>query len=320
MQYYKNISNGEYLRSAHEMTVKENAEDERKAKAALNEAAINRADAEKEYIDFMREAAEIEHKSGEFFSRVKTTLLSEAINKIYTESLCIPLDKNMKIISKNLINNFIHENGTQKLLSTFRTKNLLLSEVNRIVTKYYNKIVEECNENCKENNNYCDFAVPDDIKDNFLDEIQDLDCDEASKLIKERVADSITQFMDSNALAKLEYEELLGNVQDHIDNMKDTDPNAVVKAQESATYANRCIQEMEMRREKNIFHCIVQKLAEAAIKDDKLKAIYTEGSKINMDKIVDHAQLYATLLEMANTTEMITINEEYMNNFIKSLS
>ena len=75
-----------------------------------------------------------------------------------------------------------------------------------------------------------------------------------------------------------------------------------------------------MRREKNIFHCIVQKLAEAAIKDDKLKAIYTEGSKINMDKIVDHAQLYATLLEMANTTEMITINEEYMNNFIKSLS
>ena len=49
MQYYKNISNGEYLRSAHEMTVKENAEDERKAKAALNEAAINRADAEKEW-------------------------------------------------------------------------------------------------------------------------------------------------------------------------------------------------------------------------------------------------------------------------------
>ena len=126
--------------------------------------------------------------------------------------------------------------------------------------------------------------------------------------------------MDSNMLAKLEYEEMLTNAQDHINNIKDTDPKAEIKAQESANLVQREIQEKELKRTKNVFNCIVQKLAESAIKDDKLKSIYVEGSTINMDKVVDHSHLFLNLLEMANTTEMININEEYLNNYIDSLS
>ena len=164
-----------------------------------------------------------------------------------------------------------------------------------------------------------EFVVPDSIKDDFLAEIEDLDTDEACKLIKDRVGDSITEFMDSNALAKIEYGEMLSNVQDHINNINDSDPNAEIKAQESASLVQREIQERELKREKNVFNCIVQKMAECAIKDDKLKSIYVEGSKLDMDKIVDHSHLFLNMLEVANTTGMININEEYLNNYINSL-
>ena len=316
MQYYNNISNAEYLRAAHEMNISENSKDQKIREAALAEAETEYRENSKTYMDFMQEAADIQHKAGKFFANVKNTLLSECIYKIYKDSFFGPMDEQMRNISKNLVNRFVLENGAQNLLNNFRTKNLLLSEVNRIVTKYYNAIVQECD---KGDYKGSEFVVPDSTKDDFLAEIEELDTDEACKLIKDRVGDSITEFMDSNTLAKLEYEEMLTNAQDHINNMKETDPNAEIKAQEAASLVQREIQERELRRDKNVFHCIVQKLAESAIKDDKLKEIYTEGGTIDMDKVVNHAHLFLNLLEMANTTEMITINEEYLNNYIKSL-
>jgi hypothetical protein len=315
MLYYSNISDRDYLKAAHELTREENDRDRAVREAAISNAKLEQADADREYIDFMQEAVAEQAEANKFFNRVKNSLLSEAIYKIYKESFVTPMTKEMKVISKNIVNRFIAENGAQNLLNNFRTKNILLSEVNRIVTKTYNEIVQEC-----EGSKCGQFIVPDNIKDGFFDELEDLDTDDACKLIKDRVADSINEFMDSNTLAKIEYQEILNNAQDHINNMNDRDANAEIKAQESAAIAQREIQEMELRREKNILHCIVQKLSEAALKDEDLKKIYTEGSKLDMDKIVDHSQLFLNLLEMVNTTEMIKVDEDYMNNYINSLS
>lgn len=315
MQYYNNISDAEYLKAAHQLTMEENSKDQRIREAALEDRERDYRDNAKSYTEFMQEATNKQYAATKFFSNVKNTLVSECVYKIYKDSFITPMSEQMKTISKNIVNRFVLENGAQNLLNNFRTKNLLLSEVNRIVTKYYNAIVED-NKECK----CSEFVVPDSIKDDFLAEIEELNTDEACKLIKDRVGDSINEFMDSNTLAKLEYEEMLTNAQDHINNIKDTDPNAEIKAQESAALVQREIQEMELKREKNVFHCIVQKLAESALKDDKLKSIYVEGGTINMDKVVDHAQLFYNLLEMANTTEMINIDEQYLNNYINSLN
>lgn len=305
------MSATQIIKAMTEQTIAENKRDYDIGNSIQKQADAEYADAMNQRMTEMQEAAALQHNRSEFLSTVKHTLLSECIYKLYKESVRVPLTEQNKNISRNIINAFINENGVSTLLSSFRTKNLLLSEMNRIVNKHYERIVEECS------NKECNFIVPDTIKNDFIEDLRDLDVDEASKLIKDRVADSLNEFIDSNTLAKLEYEELLNNTQNHIANMNpDTD---AAKIESASHLVQREINEMEMKRSKNIFHYIVEKLSEASLKDEGLKKIYTEGATLNMDKIVDHAQLYLTMLEVANTTNMINIDEQYMNNYIESL-
>lgn len=306
-----NISMTTIAKAIIEQTAAENSKDYLAESVRQKQADDEYADMMHEYNMNMQEAAALQHNRSEFLSNVKRAFLSECVYKLFKESLRLPLTEQNKTISKNLISAFINENGVSNLMTAFRTKNLLLSEMNRIVNKYYDKVIESCGD--KE----CNFIVPDEIKNGFLADLDELDVDEASKLIKDRVADSITEFIDSNTLAKLEYEELLNNAQEHINNMNpDTD---AAKIESASHLVQREINEMEMKRDKNIFHCIVEKLSEACFKDEELKSLYMEGTKLNMDKIVEHAQLYMTMLEMVNTTNMVDVNEEYMNEYIKSL-
>ena len=151
-----------------------------------NEYFLNRELEMDEYIN----------KRNSFIESVKNSLLSECLMKIYKDSSVAPLTESDKVIVNKLINNFIIENGADNLLDNFATKNLLLSEVNRITNKYYNAIIEKCDE-CNDDKGK-EFIIDKTIKDEFLDELKDLDTIDASKLIKDRVADAITEFINSN--------------------------------------------------------------------------------------------------------------------------
>ena len=322
MQYYNNMTNAELFKAIAEANVNDANRDQQAKAAAMADAIKESAEADKAFFDKFMEASIRDAKANDFFMKVKDTLLSEALYRIYKESMSIPMSEKDKLVARHLVQNFVKENGAQSLINNFRTKNLLLSEVARVCTKHYNRIVEECG-TCEDNG--CmptEFVVPDSIVDDFMSELSDIDIEDATKLIKQRVSDSITQFMDDNALAKLEYEEIMNNAKQHIEDLKANegdDTNTEAKIEECTNLANRRIQEMELARSKNVFHHIVQSLAEAAIKDDKLKEVYIEGAKLNIDKVVESAQLYLNLLEMVNTTEMIKIDEEYINNYLKSL-
>ena len=83
--------------------------------------------------------------------------------------------------------------------------------------------------------------------------------------------------------------------------------------------AKRKINEMRLNREKNIFHCVVESLTNSVLKDDVLKQKYMNEATIDMDKVVNSAQLIYTMIEMVNTTNMVDVDEAYMNEYIKSL-
>ena len=43
-------------------------------------------------------------------------------------------------------------------------------------------------------------------------------------------------------------------------------------------------------------------------------------SKVDMDAIVDSVQLIYTMLEMVNTTNMVNVDEKFINGYIQSLA
>ena len=126
----------------------------------------------------------------------------ECLFKLYKDSSVYPLTESDKIIARNLVNKFVLEHGAGELMLDFKTKNLLLSEFSRITNKYYNRILEECeDESCdsEKAGKAREFSIDDKTKDDFFGDLENIDTTDASKLIKERVSDAISEFIDNNS-------------------------------------------------------------------------------------------------------------------------
>lgn len=314
-----NLSEVEINRMMHEQAVEDyNNEQERKK---LKESSIAREAQEQQdyYINYQKNINEAAAKKREFLANTKASLLSECLFKLYKESSVTPLTKQDKMVARNLVNKFVLENGADELVRSFATKNLLLSEFSRITTKYYNKILEAC---CKDDDKERfnkqqarEFEIDDQTKDDFFDELKDIDTSDASNLIKQRVSDAVSEFVDSNSEQKLEYEDIINSAKEK---MAGTTNEALIEQYNYQAKAK--INNMKLNRKKNVFNCMVESLAIKSFKDDKFKTKYINESALNMDNIVNDSMLIYQMLEMVNTTNMVNVTEEYMNNYVKSLA
>lgn len=270
--------------------------------------------------DYLNEQIQSSNNRSQFLQNVKESFLTECIMKLYSESMLIPMNKSDKVVARNLVTRFIRENGAGDLISKFATKNLLLSEFARVTQKYYDKVVELCESNninpkCDTCCDVKEYDLPKVIVDDFYKELADVDVLDASKLIKDRVADAITEFIDSNSSAKMDYEEVIKQAQDNIATAKDES-----MVEEYSNTARRRINEMKLVREKNIFNIMVEALTRKVITDDSYKKKYMHEATVDMDSVVDSTRLIYTMLEMVNTTNMVNVNEEFIARYLGSLA
>lgn len=248
-----------------------------------------------------------------FLSNVKEAFITECIFKLYKDSTLTPMTERDKTVARNMITGFVKENGAGNLITDFATKNILLSEMSRICTKYYDKVLEgmDCKKDCDDEEKY---SLDTTIKDDFYSDLNDLDTADASKLIKDRVSDAIEEFIDTNSYAKMDYEDIISQAKDKIKAAKDDET-----IEEITNLAKRKINDKKLTRNKNIFNLMVESLTRKAITDDKYRVRYVNESKVDIDSVVDDTQLVYTMLEMVNTTNMINIDEKFINNYINTL-
>lgn len=292
------------------------------AKLISEQAALNRDMQEySSYINnYISEQTASVNNRVTFLQTVKEAFISECIMKLYTESLNA-MDSRDKIIAKNLVTRFVKENGAGDLIRSFSTKNLLLSEMARISQKYYDKVVESCDSTNCDNNKIKEYSLDTTIKDDFFKELEDIDMSDASKLIKDRVSESIQQFIDDNSYAKMEYQDVIQSAQDSISNIKTTDEvQKESLIEEYTSKAKRKINEMRLIRPKNIFSVMVESLTHKALTIDSYKTKYIHESTVNMNKIVEDTTLIYTMLEMVNTTNMIKVDEKFINDYLLTLN
>ena len=250
-----------------------------------------------------------------FLENVKSGFLSEAMSKLYKESFGV-MTKRDRITAKNLINTFINEQGAGELLNRFKYQNILVAEMARIVQEHYDMVVEsitcdddECNIPGRAKELHLDKTIVDD----FYKDLVDLDTTEASKLIKDKVTDAMTEFIDQNTQNKLDFEEIINTAKEKITDLKEE--SAV---ESTMNEAKRQINEMKRTRHKNIFHYMVEAISKEAFKDiNGVGKQYIHESKVDMDGVVNSAKLIYTMLEMLNTTEMVS--KDYIQTYIENL-
>ena len=313
-----NKSMTEINRMIHEQQIQEQEEEQKRVQLEesirikeLNENQVNT-------LEYQQSINKTANAKREFLQNVKNSLLSECIFKLYKDSTVAPLTESDKVIARNLVNKFVLENGAGELLLNFKHKNLLLSEFSRITNKYYQRILEECDDESSDPSKAGkarEFSIDDKTKEDFFTELEDIDTEDASKLIKESVSDAVSEFIDNNENQKLEYEDIIKSAQDRIAGTTNES-----YAESYTNQAKRTINEMRLNAKKNIFHYMVESLCKNTFKNDKLKTKYLNESTLNMDNIVNDSMLIYNMLEMVSTTNMVNVNEEYMRNYVKSLA
>jgi len=250
-----------------------------------------------------------------FLENVKSGFLSEAMSKLYKESFGV-MTKRDRITAKNLINTFINEQGAGELLNRFKYQNTLVAEMARIVQEHYDMVVESItcdDEECNIPGRAKELHLDKTIVDDFYKDLVDLDTTEASKLIKDKVTDAMTEFIDQNTQNKLDFEEIINTAKEKISDLKEE--SAV---ESTMNEAKRQINEMKRTRHKNIFHYMVEAISKEAFKDiNGVGKQYIHESKVDMDGVVNSAKLIYTMLEMLNTTEMV--NKDYIQTYIENL-
>lgn len=254
----------------------------------------------------------------ERMTKIKEAFISECIYKLYSESVAFPMTSRDKIIARNLVNKFVIENGAGNLISSFATENMILSEFSRISQKYYNRVLEGCDkhEDCELTGQISNQLIAQDVVDDFYKELEDIDVRDASKAIKDRVADAINDFIDINTANKIEYEEIIKQAQDKVAAINGADD---VVAESYLSMARRKINEMKNTRDMNVFNYMVEALTTSVLKDNDLKTQFVNEGTVDMDGIVNSAQLIYTMLEMVNTTNMVNVNEEFVDRYLTNL-
>ena len=264
----------------------------------------DRAKVRKEYTDFV--------------SNSRDYFLVEAMNMILQESLDEETSTENREYGKALIEGFVKEKDSIKLLTEFSKKSLLLAGISNLVTESHQKVLHSCKEGDSKT-----FKITKTVDGEFFEKLIGLKDDKITAKINERVCDSIETFVQANVNDKLDLEELAGKTKEKIDGIKAKTEAERKRIEESFTLQyNRKVNEIKKRshRKVGVYEQIMHSMTQSIVSDNDIRESFiAESGQLNVSKIQDKVTVMYTFLEMLNTTKMENVNEAYIEKLIKNI-
>lgn len=237
-----------------------------------------------------------------------------------------------KTLAASVINEFVEQQNLDKMIRDWKHTSIYLAELASNIEKYSNIIDESCKEKIKEGLSDKDaFDIEDADINKFVIDIKDTIPNDITKIISNRVEDSVDNFIDTNKKNKFEIKKIYDNTKDKIEQMNadnsqtvEDDPNfqpeqIQVMQQEAVSMAKRREREI-LDAPTTVFGEMTNIMLESVHKVGVLKEAYSnEYNKINFGKIVNDTRVMYSFLECVNTLNIIPINEEYINNMLDDM-
>ena len=263
------------------------------------------------------EAARCKKEQSDFIMNSRDYFLSEAVNVILQDSLNEETSEEDRKYGKALVEGFVKESDTLKLLNEFSKKTLLLAGIADIVKEAHEKVVHSCKES-----NKC-FKISKAVNDEFFDKLIGLKDEKITEKINQRVCDSIEDYVQANVNDKLDLEELAEKTKEKIDNIKAKNTEERDKIAESYTLQyQREVNNIKQRnhRKVGLFEQIMHSTTHSIVSNQSILESFTdESGKLDMNRINNKVTVMYTFLEMLNTTKMADVNEAYLQNIIKNM-
>lgn len=267
-------------------------------------------------LDIHTEGAQRRDSFLNFSYDVKEALLTECLTRVYEGAVGYKYQSTVAdSVKKSLISKFIQEQGVDRLVSSFKTRSLMLSEFASLINKYHKLITEACDKQ-----DPATFTIDHEFKTKFFEELDNTDADAVAEVIKSRVTTAIEEFITANMANKMEIKDIMDDSQNRIESIK-TIKDDEKRAQQEAWIRESAqikIDAVRNNKPKSVFSTMVENMSVACMKDPALKEQFTtEEGKLDIDSIVESCEMMYTLLEMVNTTKMVNVDAAYVERFIE---
>lgn len=263
-------------------------------------------------------AAQVKKQYSEFISNSRDYFLAEAMNMILQNSLSESTTASEREYGKALVEGFVKENNSIKLLSEFASKTLFLANISELVKESHQQVVHSCKEGDTNS-----FRITQTINNDFFDKLIGLDDEKISKKINEKVCGALEDYVQANVNDKLDLEELAEKTKEKIDNIKAKNAEERDKIVKEFTYQyQKQVNEIKQRtnRKVGLFEQIMHSMTRSVVSDQSILESFTnESGKLDVDKIKGKVTVMYSFLEMLNTTKMVNMNEAYVEKVIKNI-
>ena len=280
------------------------------------EADISLEESErKRYYEYLYETDDTNEEYTRFRQAVTEAFVTEALvcltNSCINEVL-LKEEYNRKL-SRQLVSNFVKEQGASKLIREFRGKSYMLSELAYVCDKHIKAVLEKADPKDKDS-----LKINKKQKEDFYNDLDKINADKVTDTITNRVMDSTQEFIDSNTKDKMKIKNILTSTKEKIDKVKDK-KNAA-KLQEGYTdIGKERISDIRETKTQNVFEAMVYSLAKTALKNEDAKKVFVENAALNMDKIVEHCEVMYTFLTTLDTCKIIDVNESYIMEMLEDM-
>lgn len=250
-----------------------------------------------DYEDFSKSVNEA------FVTEALTCLVNSCLSEVTLK------DEYNSRLSRQLVSNFVKEEGAHKLLTKFKGTSYLMSELAYICNKHIKAVLEKADPNDKDS-----LKINKKQKDDFYKDLDKASADKVVDNIRSRVMGSTQEFIDSNTKDKMKIKDILTTTKEKIENNKNK------KIQEGySNLGKERVSDIRSKKVQNVFEAMVYSMAKTSLKNEDAKKVFVENSALNMDKLVEHCEVMYTFLTTLDTCKIIDVNESYIEEMLKDL-
>jgi hypothetical protein len=281
-------------------------------KAAIWDKLYSRNDDAVDFLDFKKKVTDA------YVVEALTIIVDNCLSPVLIRE-----EYHQKLV-RQLVTNFVNEEGSSKLLRKFKGTSYLLSEVAYAIDTTVQSVIEAAKEDKTDS-----LKLNKEDKEKFYAKLEKVDVDDAVTKISDRVRTQQQEFVNNNMEEKAALSAALSKTQSKVENNKaklaekansDKEKEKAEKLEESYIFeGKRKMADIRSSRTKNIFECMVYNLSKSAMVNESASNVFVENSKINMDKVVEHCETLCTFLTTLDSLKIIDINESYIEKMLEDM-
>ena len=281
-------------------------------KAAIWDKLSSRNRNDFSYIDFKKKVTDAYVVEG------LTVLVDNCLSPILIRE-----DYHQKLV-RQLVTNFVNEEGSAKLLNKFKSTSYVMSEMAYIIETTIQSILEKAKQDESKS-----FKLDKEDKEKFYAKLEKVDVDDAVTKITDRVRTQQQEFVNNNMEEKAALSAALTKTQNKVEDNKaklaekansEKAKESAVKVEESyIAMGKRRATDIRNSRTKNIFECMVYNLSKTAMINESAGQAFIDNSRLNMDKIVEHCETLCTFITALDSLKIINVNEAYIEKMLADM-